>query len=131
MANFFKRIYYHDTDCGGVVYYANYLKYLEEARTEYLRQKGLDLKRLSSEKGVFFVVRKVSIDYLAPGRYGDLLEITSSISKLRVASFNFYQEIKRQNQVLAKADTLLVCINRDFFPQPIDEETIKYLQDSK
>ena len=77
-----KRIYYHDTDCGGVVYYANYLKYLEEARTEYMEKRGLILKELA-EKGFLFVVRRVDIEYKAPAHYGDTLEIVTKLSKIK------------------------------------------------
>ncbi|MFA6281569.1 MAG: YbgC/FadM family acyl-CoA thioesterase, partial [Candidatus Omnitrophota bacterium] len=75
-----KRIYYHDTDCGGVVYYANYLKYLEEARTEYMRERGLDLKELAGT-GLLFVVKKVEIEYKSPARYADLLEISTKLGR--------------------------------------------------
>ena len=67
-----KTIYYHDTDSGGVVYYANYLKYLEEARTEYFRSKFQELKTLA-ERGVLFVVARVEIDYRSPAKYGGIL----------------------------------------------------------
>lgn len=122
MEKLVKRIYYHDTDCGGVVYYANYLKYCEEARTEYLRKKGLDLKNLSEEKGILFVVRKVDIDYKSPARYNDILDIYTDIIKIRNVSLDFFQEIKIQDKVLVQASTTLVSINTQFNPVPIPEE---------
>lgn len=72
------RIYYHDTDCGGVVYYANYLKYMEEARTEFFEQRGLSLKELTKNQTLFVVIRQ-EIDYKTPAFYGDILEITTTL----------------------------------------------------
>lgn len=120
MAGLLKRIYYHDTDCGGVVYYANYLKYFEEARTEYLRDKGIDLKEWS-KKGNLFVVRKVDIDYHSPARYADTLCISSEITKIKNVSLVFYQEAKRDDEILVTAKTVLVCVNKDFRPAPIPQ----------
>lgn len=117
----FRRIYYHDTDCGGVVYYANYLKYFEEARTEYMRERGLDLKILS-EKGILFVVKKVDIEYKSPARYADMLEISTRIGKLRNVSLEFLQDIKKEGKVLVSATTVLVCIDKNFHPCAIGEE---------
>ncbi len=115
-----KRIYYHDTDCGGVVYYANYLKYFEEARTEYFRAKGIELCGLS-EKGTFFVVASVDIKYKSPARYADELEVTSTIEKTKTASIEFFQEIKRGDTLLVECRTKLVCVSREFSPQAIPE----------
>jgi acyl-CoA thioester hydrolase len=121
-----KKIYYHDTDSGGVVYYANYLKYLEEARTEYMRQNGLDLKELA-EKGCLFVVKRVDIEYKSPARYADTLEITSQITKMRNVSLEFYQEVKRDGRVLVAANTTLVCVDNAFRPSAIPQEIIDCL----
>ncbi|MEI8349992.1 MAG: tol-pal system-associated acyl-CoA thioesterase [Candidatus Omnitrophota bacterium] len=118
-----KRIYYHDTDCGGVVYYANYLKYFEEARTEYMRVKGLELKELAA-KGILFVVRRVEIDYKAPAHYADLLEIHTQITKTKNVSLDFFQEIKRADKTLVSATTTLVCIDSTFRPAAMPEELI-------
>ncbi|MDP2924263.1 MAG: YbgC/FadM family acyl-CoA thioesterase [Candidatus Omnitrophota bacterium] len=122
-----KKIYYHDTDCGGVVYYANYLKYFEEARTEYMRERGLNLKDLS-EKGFLFVVKKVDIEYKSPARYADTLEISTQINKIRNVSFDFFQEVKRESQVLVSANTVLVCIDKNFRPIALPENIINHLQ---
>jgi len=84
-----KRIYYHDTDCAGVVYYANYLVYMEEARTECLRAKGIELLDWAKE-GFQFVVKHVDIDYKSPGRYADTLKVVSKISKVGNAYFRNY-----------------------------------------
>jgi len=83
-----KNIFYHDTDCGSVVYYANYLKYFEEARTEFFAQKGLSIKDLS-ERGVLFVVARQEIDYKFPAFYADTLEIKTRISEVGAAKIVF------------------------------------------
>ncbi|MDD5195813.1 MAG: YbgC/FadM family acyl-CoA thioesterase [Candidatus Omnitrophica bacterium] len=127
MSQLIKKIYYHDTDCGGVVYYANYLRYMEEARTEYMLERGIDLKALG-EKGIMFVVKNVSIDYKAPARYADTLTISSSITKIKNVSLEFTQEIKRAGKLLVSAQTVLVCINSDFTPCQIPPELQKVIQ---
>lgn len=121
------RIYYHHTDCGGVVYYANYLKFLEEARTECLEEKGLFIQKLVKE-GTYFVVARQEIDYKFPAFYGDLLYSEAKVSSLGAAKIEFEQEIKNQkNKIVAKAKTILVCVDKDFKPKPIPEETRKLL----
>lgn len=122
-----KRIYYHDTDCGGVVYYANYLKYFEEARTELLRAKRIDLFSLS-EKGTFFVVASVDIKYKSPARYADELEVTSNIERVKTASIDFFQQIKRDHILLVECRTKLVCVSSEFSPQAIPESISSLLQ---
>lgn len=116
-----KKIYYHDTDCGGVVYYANYLKYLEEARTEFLRERGIDLGVLSGQ-GYWFVVRAVEIEYKSPARYGDILDIFSQIVKVKNVSLDFFQEIKRKETFLVSAKTVLVFVDNAFCPSAMPEE---------
>lgn len=122
-----KKIYYHDTDCGGVVYYANYLKYFEEARTEYLAQRGIILTELS-QKGFIFVVKKVDIEYKSPARYADCLAVTSEISRMRSASVTFKQEVRRADTVLVVAETVLVCIDKNFRPVPMPEAVVSSLK---
>ncbi len=113
-----KRIYYHDTDCGGVVYYANYLKHLEEARTEFFLSKKINLKDLA-EKKIFFVVRKAEIFYKAPLYYADVVKIFTQIDKLTSTSINFYQWIEKEKKINLEAKIQLVCINEKFKPQLI------------
>ena len=122
-----KKIYYHDTDAGGVVYYANYLKYLEEARTELLREEGVDISELAG-KGILFAVRRTEINYKSPARYADTLTIIASISKIKNASLEFTQSIRRGDQTLVEANTQLVCINSNFIPQAIPEEVSQCLR---
>lgn len=113
-----KKIYYHDTDWGGVVYYANYLKYFEEARTEYLLAKGLDLKILA-QKGILFVVKKVEIKYHFPARYADRIRIYTRIKDLHYTNVVFYQTAKREDTLLVEAETQLACIDKEFRPRII------------
>jgi len=115
-----KRIYYHDTDCGGVVYYANYLKYLEEGRTEFFTKAGVDLKDLSN-KGIFFVVGTVDIKYKSPARYQDTIEIITEKPEVKTASMYFLQKIAKESTVLVEAKTVLVCINEKFRPQAVPD----------
>lgn len=110
-----KKIYYHDTDCGGVVYYANYLKHLEEARTEFFLSLGVDLKELM-DKGIYFVVSRVEIEYRSPARYQDIIRIVTGIERGSFSSVKFYQNILRGEKLLVVARTVLICVNSEFRP---------------
>lgn len=90
------RIYYEDTDCGGVVYYANYLRYFERARTSHLEALGIDMKGLTEEKH-FFVVTRASLDYHSPAHYGDRLVVESNIAEVGGASLTFDHVVKERN----------------------------------
>jgi acyl-CoA thioester hydrolase len=111
------RIYYEDTDCGGVVYYANYLRYVERARTEFLESKGVSLKKLMAE-GVCFVVAEAALKYLSPGRYGDILAIETTVDRVGPASIVFRHAISRDssNQKLVEATVKLGCVGQDMKP---------------
>lgn len=89
------RVYYEDTDTGGVVYYANYLKFFERARTEWLRSAGIGQQLMSEQENVIFVVKSATIDYHAPAKLDDQLKISVQVEKLGKASVNFYQEVHR------------------------------------
>jgi acyl-CoA thioester hydrolase len=118
-----KRIYYHDTDAGGVVYYGNYLKYLEEARTEFLEGKGLSVERLH-QYGFLYAVRKCSIIYKSPARYGDTIICDATLKRITAAQLFFDQKIydKNSGDLLLEAEVILVSLNRDFKPTPIPEK---------
>ncbi len=110
------RIYYHHTDCGGVVYYANYLKFLEEARTEFFEKNGISIKELARQ-GVLFVVARQEIDYKAPSFYGDVLDTDAKLASVGAARIEFVNEIKNQdNKTIALAKTIMVCIDKNFKP---------------
>lgn len=116
------KIYYHQTDCGGVVYYANYLHFLEEARTEFLAERGINIKELIAQ-GAFFVVSRQELDYKAPAGYGDVLEITTMVKEVTGVRINLEHTIKKDNGVLvAQARTSLAFVNREFRPRPMPKE---------
>lgn len=104
------RVYYEDTDFGGVVYYANYLKFLERGRTETLRDIGVDQVALK-EQGVVFVVRRVEADYLKPARFDDMLEVRTSADWVKRASALMHQEIWRGDDCLLTAGITVACMN--------------------
>ena len=117
-----KKMYYHDTDCGGLVYYANYLKYLEEGRSEFCLSKGVDLKGLV-DAGIYFVVARVEIDYKAPARYQDNLRIYTRIEKVGGSSIHFWQEVKKDTITIIEAKTIWVCVDKEFKVRPIPQDT--------
>ena len=105
------RVYYEDTDAGGVVYYANYLKFCERARTEWLRTFGVSQQALIDEQGLGFVVRSVQADYLAPARLDDSLIVVTQVAMLRRASILFEQQLVRGQELLFTARVLLASID--------------------
>jgi tol-pal system-associated acyl-CoA thioesterase len=125
-----KRIYYHDTDAGGVVYYANYLKYLEESRTEHFLNQGINLKELA-ERDLWFVVARVNVSYKSPAYYQDTIKITSAIETIKLSSVQFHQQIFRGHTLLVEAKTTLVSVNKNFKPKPIPNEVKSLLLQSK
>ena len=121
------RIYYHHTDCGGVVYYANYLNFLEEARTEYFALKNASLKQLA-DSGTMFVVARQEVDYEFPATYADQLDIQTQVGKVSGVRIEFLHEIYNQNKrIIVKAKTILVCVDKNLKPQAIPEELRKKL----
>ena len=123
-----KKIYYHDTDAEGVVYYAHYLKYLEEARTEHLLARGIDLGRLSGT-GIVFAVASLEITYRRPARYGDILTVSSKIEKMKNVSIYYRQLITRDDALLVECATRLVTLGRDFKPTAIPRDVADLLSD--
>ncbi|MDD5060251.1 MAG: thioesterase family protein [Candidatus Omnitrophica bacterium] len=122
-----KKIYYYHTDCGGVVYYANYLMFLEEARTEYFEFKNLSIKQLA-DSGIMFMVSRQEVDYKSPGKYGDELFIKTQVGEITPVRIEFLHEISNQNnQMLVKAKTILVCVDKNLKPQAIPEDLKKKL----
>jgi acyl-CoA thioester hydrolase len=122
------KIYYHHTDSGGVVYYANYLKFMEEARTEYMTDRGVFLKDQMA-KGEFFVVSRQVVDYKVPAFYGDVLEVESEISEMSAVRLKFEHTINNQKgQVCVLAVTTLVYIGSNFKPKIMPDEIRKKLE---
>lgn len=107
------RVYYEDTDSGGVVYYANFLKFAERGRTELLRTAGFENSLLGSVDGVVFVVRRVVADYLKPGRLDDLLTVRTTIRAMGATSLEMDQSVFRHNDLLCKMGVTLVCVGRE------------------
>lgn len=109
------RVYWEDTDAGGVVYYANYLKFLERARTEWLSALGLEQDHLAADAGVLFVVRRVEADYLRPARFNDRLLVRSHLSELGRASLVMAQEVLRGSERLLTARVQVACVEPSGF----------------
>jgi len=123
------RVYYEDTDAGGVVFYANYLKYIERGRTEYLRELGFEQAPLGKEKNIVFVVKSLNADYISPAYLDDMIEVQTSIELIKNASLIFAQKILNieKNTVLFKADVKVVSVLKNnlkpcAFPQEILEK---------
>jgi acyl-CoA thioester hydrolase len=126
MANFqfSVRVFYEDTDAGGVVYYANYLKFFERARTEWLRCLGFEQQKLAQEQSIFFVVRKVETEYFASARLDDLLDVSVQIEKLGRVAVEFIQEIHCNGVLLTRCRTKVACVSGERFkpcalPEPV------------
>ncbi len=109
------RVYYEDTDAGGIVFYANYLKFFERARTEWLREAGIGQQALAAEAGRMFVVKSTAMDYHAPAKLDDRLEITVAVEKLGRASVNFVQEAFHvegdQRRLLCSGSIRVGCVD--------------------
>lgn len=117
------RVYYEDTDAGGIVYYANYLKYAERARTEYLRHLGIDQQTMLKEKGVGFVVRDCHISYKSPAKLDDALNITCKLTELKGVSAKMEQKLYRGDTILAELEITLVFLSlATMRPTKIPEE---------
>jgi acyl-CoA thioester hydrolase len=109
------RVYYEDTDAAGIVYYANYLKFIERARTEWLSALGCELAPLEREHGIVFVVHHLCIDYHLPARLGDRLEATVTLTGRRPASITLAQSVLRDGATLTDARVTLACVDRSSF----------------
>lgn len=107
------RVYYEDTDSGGVVYYANYLKFLERARTEWLRGRGFEQDQLARDRHLLFAVRRLSVEYRQPARFNDQLEVVSQVATVGGASLTFEQAIRRAGSTaaLCEARVKVACIH--------------------
>lgn len=117
------RVYYEDTDSGGVVYYANYLRFMERARTEWIRMLGFEQDRMIRDDGILFAVRSASLEYLQPARFNDLLNVSVRLVKRRRASLTFEQVISRQaddGDTLCTGLVRIACLKADTLePTPI------------
>jgi acyl-CoA thioester hydrolase len=109
------RVYFQDTDAGGVVYHANYLNFMERARTEWLRTQGYSNAGLMKEFGSVFVVRSLKLDYLKPALLDDLLEVTAQINEVGRSRISLAQTVRRGEEVLTEAEVHLVCVSLESF----------------
>jgi acyl-CoA thioester hydrolase len=124
------RIYYEDTDAGGVVYYANYLKYLERGRTEYLRGLGFEQRQLAAEAGLAFAVRSFSAEYLKPAMLDDELVVETEVEELGRAQVTFAQSILRAHETLLTARVRVACLDlgrgrATAMPKPLQEKLME------
>jgi acyl-CoA thioester hydrolase len=110
------RVYYEDTDAGGVVYYANYLKFMERARTEWLRGLGFEQDELRASAGVLFAVARVEIDYLRPARFNDALTVVVRVARFGRANIEFEQRVEGDDaEILARGRVKVVCLDAERF----------------
>jgi len=128
------RVYYEDTDAGGVVFYANYLKFIERGRTEYLRELGFDQGSLANEKNIVFVVKSLSADYLLPAYLDDMIEVQTNIKLIKNASLVFTQKILNleKNTVLFNAEVKVVSVlKNNLKPCAVPQEILEKLNGRK
>ncbi len=114
------RVYYEDTDAGGVVYYANYLRFMERARTEWLRELGFEQDELSQRDRVVFAVRSANLEFIKAARFNDLLHVTAAVTSRGKASVVFDQVITRDAELICQGEVRLACVDAiEFKPKPI------------
>ena len=116
------KIYYEDTDAGGVVYYANYLKFIERARTEMINKLGFTLATLLKEYDRLFLVKKIECDYIESCKLEDTLNVQSNILVLKNASFELEQNLLKQNKIIFRSKIVMVCVNSQGAPSKIPNE---------
>jgi len=126
------RIYYEDTDAGGIVYYANYLKFFERGRTEFLRERGIEQDTLL-EKNIAFVVKKVELNYAKAARFNDLVTVKTTVTTCHRASLQFNQEVLHESgELLCQASTLIACINlQKMKPMAIPSEITEVISSAR
>jgi acyl-CoA thioester hydrolase len=115
------RVYYEDTDLAGIVYYANYLRFIERARTEWVREMGIDQGRLKAEAGIVFAVRRVEADYLAPARFDDLLTVETDLVETTAARVVLRQRVRRGEALLFEARVTIVALSDGGRPARLPE----------
>ena len=103
------RVYYEDTDLGGIVYYANYLRFIERARSEWIRHLGIDQIKMRNEEEAIFVVTKLKADYLSPARFDDILRVDTKIKVVSPVRAYFYQNIFREEKVIFRSEVCVTC----------------------
>lgn len=122
------RIYYEDTDAQGIVYYANWLRFLERGRTELLRMVGLEHSALRAASGINWVVRRCTIDYLKPARLDETIDIVTACGEMRGASLDMIQQARRGEEVLVRAELLVACMGESGRPARLPLQARNALQ---
>jgi len=123
------RVYYEDTDAGGVVFYANYLKFFERARTEMLRDMGFEQDQLIAEQKLIFVVRSVQVDYLRPALFNDSIDVSAEVTLAKRVSLEFEQVITRGENVLCKGNIRIACLDAETMrPKTIPDTLLQQLK---
>lgn len=128
------RVYYEDTDSGGVVYYANYLRFMERARTEWMRALGFEQDQLIREEGILFAVRSANVEFLQPARFNDLLSVSLDVVHRGRASLSFQQTVASaadESVPLCSAQIKIACLDAVAFrPHPIPDYILKEIPDA-
>ena len=117
-------VYYEDTDAGGIVYYGNYLKFMERARTEWLRSRGIDVTRLADTERLMFTVRAITLDFLQPARLSDNLDVSVAVGRMRKVSVELQQVVVRAGDVLCTGQVRLACVDVDTLKPRAMPETL-------
>ena len=126
--NYKCKIYYEDTDAGGVVYYANYLKFLERARSEAIYSLGFTNSSIMKSFGILLIVKSCNIEYKKPAKFEDIIEITSEIKSFTKTSFLMKQIISKDNDVISDAEIHLVAVNKNGKPSKLPDELKQKLE---
>jgi acyl-CoA thioester hydrolase len=120
------RVYYEDTDVGGVVYYANYLKFMERARTEYLRARGFEQDRLMAEDGIMFAVVSAELTFRRAARFNDLLQVSCAIAEHTRTTVRFTQDVRRGGDLLCEGRIRAACLDvQSLRPRPIPDRVLE------
>ena len=130
------RVYYEDTDAGGIVYHANYLRFAERGRTEFLRETGFENHKLDREQGIIFVVRHLEIDYLKTAHLDDALQLETTILELKNSSFIMHQRTVKGDEAIADMRVVLVCVDTKTYapvrlPENVKEAFHRYQEPVK
>lgn len=126
------RVYYEDTDSGGVVYYANYLKFMERCRTEWLRDLGFEQDQLIEHEKLIFAVRSIAVDYHKPARFNDALTVSATVQKSGKVSIDFRQSIRRGDELLCEGHIRLAALDSDTLrPKALPQEITTKLEQLK
>jgi acyl-CoA thioester hydrolase len=130
--SFTVRVYYEDTDAGGVVYYANYLKFMERARTEWLESLGFPLAAFERAHGVVFMVHRIEVDFLRPARLNDALDVTVEVLDRGAARLGLRQAIRRGDEPIIDARVMLACVDAEALrPRRIPDALVASLENTK